>query len=132
MQREDNIIRIYAEKEKKLMIDTKTKDKTKPPKNHVTPHDWFTKESLSDPIAMRELIEKYLSEEDVVGMNFKTLKSEEVYLYRYETMVDVLRRIPFFIQEVYNKKRLHSSLGYLPPIEFEANLNPNLASSPTS
>ncbi len=63
---------------------------------------------------------------------FKTLKSEEVYLYRYETLVDVLRRIPFFIQEVYNKKRLHSSLGYLPPIKFEANLNPNLVSSPTS
>ena len=63
---------------------------------------------------------------------FKTLKTEEVYLWRYETTADVLKRIPFFIQEVYNKKRLHSSLGYLPPIEFEANLNLNLASSLTS
>jgi len=57
---------------------------------------------------------------------FKTLKNEEVYLWRYETTADVLKRIPFFIQEVYNKKRLHSSLGYLSPIEFEANINQNL------
>lgn len=59
---------------------------------------------------------------------FKTLKTEEVYLYRYETYADVLKRVPFFIQEVYNKKRLHSSLGYISPVEFEANINQNLMS----
>ncbi len=51
----------------------------------------------------------------------KTLKYEEVSLWDYRTLTDVLKRIPFFIQEVYNKKRLHSSLGYLPPDEFESN-----------
>ncbi|MDO9574800.1 MAG: IS3 family transposase [Candidatus Contubernalis sp.] len=51
----------------------------------------------------------------------KTLKYEEVNLWDYQTLGDVLKRIPFFIQEVYNKKRLHSSLGYLPPNEFESN-----------
>ncbi len=49
----------------------------------------------------------------------KTLKYEEVYLWNYETYADVKERIPFFIQEVYNNKRLHSSLDYLPPAEFE-------------
>jgi len=51
----------------------------------------------------------------------KTLKYEEVSLWDYRTLADVYKRIPFFIQEVYNKKRLHSSLGYLPPDEFESN-----------
>jgi len=49
----------------------------------------------------------------------KTLKYEEVNLSDYQTVDDVIRRPPFFIKEVYNKKRLHSSLGYLTPDEFE-------------
>jgi len=50
---------------------------------------------------------------------FKTLKAEEVYLWEYETYRDVVERIPYFIEDVYNRKRLHSSLGYMPPEEFE-------------
>lgn len=50
---------------------------------------------------------------------FKTLKVEEVYLWEYRTLQDVQIRLPFFIQQVYNRKRLHSSLGYRPPVEFE-------------
>ena len=37
----------------------------------------------------------------------------------YETYDDVIQRIPHFIEQVYNSKRLHSALGYLPPIEYE-------------
>lgn len=50
---------------------------------------------------------------------FKTLKYEEVHLSNYETYDDVLEQLPHFIEEVYNKKRLHSALGFLPPEEYE-------------
>lgn len=60
--------------------------------------------------------------DNAVSENFiKTLKYEEVSLWNYRTLADVLKRVPFFIQEVYNKKCLHSSLGYLPTDEFESN-----------
>jgi putative transposase len=49
----------------------------------------------------------------------KTLKSEEVYLWDYQSVEDVKRRIPYFLQEVYNQRRLHSALGYVTPQEFE-------------
>ena len=52
----------------------------------------------------------------------KTLKQEEVYLWQYETYLDVVTRIPYFISDVYNKKRLHSALGYRPPEESEQQL----------
>ena len=50
---------------------------------------------------------------------FKTLKHEEVNLCEYETYQDVVTRLPYFLEEVYNQKRLHSVLGYRPPNEFE-------------
>ena len=50
---------------------------------------------------------------------FKTLKHEEVYLYEYETLSDVATRLPYFIEQVYNLKRLHSSLGYRSPVWYE-------------
>ena len=51
---------------------------------------------------------------------FKTLKNEEVYLWEYESFADVVERIPEFIEQVYNRKRVHSGIHYLPPEEFEA------------
>ncbi len=58
---------------------------------------------------------------------FRTLKVEEVYMSEYRTYEDVLNCIPYFIEEVYNSKRLHSSLGYMPPEEFEDKFNKNKA-----
>lgn len=50
----------------------------------------------------------------------KTLKTEEVDLNEYSTLADAKNNIEHFIDVVYNHKRLHSSLGYVPPAEFEA------------
>lgn len=49
----------------------------------------------------------------------KTFKVEEVYLSEYESFNDALEDIQRFIEVVYNRKRLHSGIGYLPPAEFE-------------
>lgn len=49
----------------------------------------------------------------------KTLKYEEVYLREYETMAQARASIGHFLEAVYNQKRLHSALGYVPPVEFE-------------
>jgi len=53
----------------------------------------------------------------------RTIKQEEVYLKEYETFTDVIDNIPEFIEDVYNKKRIHSRLGYLTPVEFESILS---------
>ena len=49
----------------------------------------------------------------------KTLKYEEVYLWEYETYDEAHKNIKKFIEVVYNKKRVHSSIGYVTPEEFE-------------
>lgn len=52
----------------------------------------------------------------------KTLKVEEVYMYEYENIGEAYSRIGHFLEQVYNQKRLHSALGYVPPAEFEQSL----------
>lgn len=53
---------------------------------------------------------------------FKTLKREEVYLKEYQNITEAERNIGPFIEAVYNQKRLHSSLDYQTPAEFEGKL----------
>jgi len=50
----------------------------------------------------------------------KTLKYEEVWRNEYRDLPDARASIAEFLEKVYNQKRLHSALGYLPPAEFEA------------
>lgn len=52
----------------------------------------------------------------------KTLKSEEVHRNEYRDLAEARSQIREFLEKVYNQKRLHSALGYLPPAEFEAHL----------
>src|SRR6202171_2875411 len=50
----------------------------------------------------------------------KTLKYEEVLRNEYRDLADARASIAEFLEKIYNQKRLHSALGYLPPAEFEA------------
>jgi transposase InsO family protein len=52
----------------------------------------------------------------------KTLKYEEVYRQEYRDLAEARASIKQFIEKIYNGKRLHSALGYRPPIEFERSL----------
>ena len=61
----------------------------------------------------------------------KTLKYEEVYRQEYRDLADARRCIERFLEKVYNGKRLHSALGYRPPVEFELSLlPPSITSAP--
>lgn len=50
----------------------------------------------------------------------RTIKEEEIDLSEYEDYWDAYQQIGQFLEEVYMRKRIHSSLGYLTPTEFEA------------
>ena len=51
--------------------------------------------------------------------NVGTIKEEEVDLTEYEDFADAWRQLGRFLDDVYNRKRIHSALGYLTPSEFE-------------
>jgi putative transposase len=53
----------------------------------------------------------------------KTLKYEEVYRQEYRDLEEARSCIEQFLEKVYNQKRLHSALGYRPPVEFEQALS---------
>jgi putative transposase len=52
----------------------------------------------------------------------KTLKYEEVHRQEYRDLPEARASIEHFLERVYNQKRLHSALGYRPPVEFENNI----------
>ena len=53
----------------------------------------------------------------------RTIKEEEVDLSEYRNFAEAYEQIGQFLEEVYTKKRIHSSLGYLTPMEFEEQWN---------
>ena len=54
----------------------------------------------------------------------KTLKQEEIYANRYRDLADLRANLEEFIEQYYNRRRLHSALGYRTPEEFEQQLAP--------
>ena len=59
----------------------------------------------------------------------KTLKYEEVHRNEYRDLADAKSAIGTFLEKIYNRKRLHSALGYLPPQEFEEKMSPAMGAS---
>jgi transposase InsO family protein len=54
----------------------------------------------------------------------KTLKKEEIDARRYATFSELQRNVNEFLEQIYNRVRLHSALGYLSPEEFERSQKP--------
>jgi transposase InsO family protein len=55
----------------------------------------------------------------------RTIKEEEVDLSEYRNFAEAYMQIKTFLEDVYMKKRIHSSIGYLTPIEFESEWKSN-------
>ena len=55
----------------------------------------------------------------------KTVSYEKLFLEEYENLAEVEASLEAWLEDNYNSRRLHSSLGYLPPVEFEASLKPH-------
>ena len=55
----------------------------------------------------------------ILNKNLFYILKRGLFKVLYKTIDDVYRNVKQFIEEVYNKKRLHSSIGYKPPLEFE-------------
>jgi putative transposase len=53
----------------------------------------------------------------------RTIKEEEVDLTEYRNFAEAYQQIENFLEDVYTEKRIHSSLGYLTPSEYEMNWN---------
>ena len=59
----------------------------------------------------------------------KTLKREEIYANDYRDLEHLLGNIEAFIEQYYNRCRLHSALGYRPPEEFEREVSTEVNSA---
>ena len=61
----------------------------------------------------------------------RTIREEEISLTEYEDFADARRQLGRFLDAVYNRKRIHSSLGYLTPAEFEQQWRADQTAAPT-
>ena len=49
---------------------------------------------------------------------FATLRKDQIYKRKYDTMEEVQRDVFEYIELFYNRKRMHSHLGYMSPVEY--------------
>ena len=78
---------------------------------------------LGNVVAQRQIEVQLTTDANASCESFmKTLKYEEVLRNDYRDLVEARASITEFLEKVYNHKRLHSALGYVPPAEFEASL----------
>ena len=61
----------------------------------------------------------WLQHSDRAESFMKTLKHEEVHRVEYRNLAEARRGIRNFLERTYNRKRLHSAIGYKPPAEFD-------------
>jgi transposase InsO family protein len=101
--------------------------------NRRPPAGWIHHSDRGVQYACREYVQRLQGAEARISMAaagapkenarterwMRTLKDEEVNLEDYQTFAQAKQGIGRFIDEVYNRKRLHSALGYQPPSEFE-------------
>lgn len=62
----------------------------------------------------------------------KTLKREEIDARQYASFVELRQHVDEFMEQIYNKVRMHSALGYRSPEEFEQEQNPRVKWSPAT
>jgi transposase InsO family protein len=88
----------------------------------------YTSAEFSDLLAANHMVQSYSRprqcwDNAVAESWFSTLKSELIYRQSWATRAHARRAVVRFIEIFYNRKRLHSSLDYLTPVEYEANIH---------
>jgi len=111
-------------------------ERARNPNTHLAPSSTATTFAPGVPYASTDYVTELAVHHSTISMSrrgnlddnaqcerfMRTLKYEEVYLSDYETLREAEASIKHFLEEVYNQKRLHSALGYVPPAEFEQSL----------